>query len=346
MAVTAYTGRPGAGKSYALVDQVIVPNVAAGRRVLTNVEGVDPEKVVAHCVLEGADPDKVGSVVIFDGEQAKQPGFFPTESVSDAETFLKGGDVLVFDEWRLYWPNSGKIPNPDLEPFLRWHRHLTNADGVACDVVIGTQLITDIHRNFRGLVHRSFKFKKLDAVGASKAFAWHVFEGHLQPKGEHYQVGNGRYRPEVFALYKSYSGAAKGKEQATDNRSHMFGKGWIAGAILSLALLGFGSWKAYAWFSAGSIGPAPAPVTNQPGGSLPPPAPVARSPYRIIGHVLGDDGVKVLVGTDKGEVRVLSPDGFTFADDGRPLSGVVDGVPVHAEDRFTVGGAQQGIFGL
>lgn len=350
MAITAYTGRPGAGKSYAMVEQVIVANVAAGRRVLTNIEGVQPDKVVSHCILEGSDPDKVGSVVLFDGSQAKNPGFFPTEEIPDDETFVKGGDLIVFDEWRLTWPNSGKLPNADLEPFLRWHRHLTNADGVACDVVIGTQLITDIHRNFRGLVHRSYKFKKLDAANMSKAFAWHVYEGHLQPKGEHYAVGNGRYRPEIFALYKSYSGDAKGNEKSTDARGALLNRWTIGFALLSLALIAWGIWYALRWFSApgeavaarGATPPRAAAVSN-----LPPPPP-AKSPYRIVGHVIGDDGVRVLVATDSGGVRMLPPDNFRFASDGRPTSGFVDGVQVVAEDRFVVGqqAPTTGVFGL
>lgn len=351
MAITAYTGRPGAGKSYALVEQVIVPAVAAGRRVLTNIEGVQPDKVAAHCIAEGCDPDKVGSVLIFDGQKALEPGFFPTESISDENTFVKGGDLLVFDEWRLYFPQRGKMPNDDLEPFLRWHRHLTDDNGVACDIVIGTQLITDLHRDFRGLCHRSYKFRKLDAVGAAKSYAYHVYEGHLQPKGEHYSVGSGRYRPEIFALYKSYSGNANGQEKATDGRAAFFTKGVYAGGVVAVLLIVAGGWYSYRWFT------APAEAVEKPRGA--PAAPVAQlgqaqSPIaapapvaaRIVGHMVTLEGVRVVVDLGGGVIRTVGPDNFQFDMQGRPVSGFVDGVRVERQDRFQASAPQaMGIFG-
>lgn len=334
MAVTAYTGRPGAGKSYAMVEQVIIPAVMDGRRVLTNIEGVDAEKVEAYAIMQGTDPDEVGQLVVFDGQQSLQPNFWPTEASGDENTFVKGGDLIVFDEWRLYYPNTGKMPTEDLEPFLRWHRHLTDKDGQSCDVVIGTQLITDIHRNFRGLIHRSYKFKKLDAVGASKAFAWHVYEGHLQPKGEFYSVGNGRYRKEIFALYNSYA-SGKGKESSTDKRGGFFTKGFIGVGVLAAILIAFGLKVALEFLSGGSakaekheqVPPAqrPAAVT-----SLPPQA----VGWRIAGTVHGEYGIRVVLHGPNGVVRYVGPDGFRFSEDGRAMSGVFEGRIVTAEDRF------------
>lgn len=335
MAVTAYTGRPGAGKSYAMVEQVIIPAVCEGRRVLTNIEGVDPAKIEAFAVMQGVDPDEVGKVCIFDGKRATEPGFWPTEASGDSATVVKGGDLIVFDEWRLHWPNNGKLPSADLEPFLRWHRHLTDANGQSCDVVIGTQLITDIHRNFRGLVHRSYKFKKLDAVGASKAFAWHVFEGHLQPKDGHYSVGNGRYRPEIFALYSSYAGG-KGKESGTDKRGGFFTRGFILLGILAVLFIGWGCWAAVGYFGSAKAEPIAEPSTV-PQGQVPEAQarPTASTgAWRIVGTLWGEKGLRVAVSGPGGVVRYLPPDNFKIDADGRAVAGVVEGQQVVAEDRF------------
>jgi zona occludens toxin len=335
MSITGYTGVPGAGKSYALMEQVVIPGVLAGRRVVTNIAGVDPDKVRAFCEAKSGPGSSIGTVVLFEGKRATEPAFFPTEEISDENTFIKGGDLLVFDEWRLTWPQRGKLPSDDLEPFLRWSRHLVDAKGVACDIAIGTQLISDVHQGFRGLIERSYKFRKLKAVGLSKAFAWDAYEGHLQPKGAAYLTGNGTYKPEVFALYKSYASDSDGQELQTDKRTSIFTRGLyviVAGVVLMLGLGGYG---VYRFFAPPKVAPAAvAPIGgNAPGQPAPAAPPVSR--FRIVGHILGDDGVRVIVADDKGALRVLKPQQFTF-DGERPVSGFVDGQPVQSEDRITV----------
>lgn len=341
MAITFFGGPPGAGKSYALVEQVIVPGVMAGRRVVTNVAGVDPVKVLRYCEERSTDHDALGDVILFDGAQAVDPGFFPTEQIPDSQTFLKGGDLLVFDEWRLYWPRRGTLPSPDLEPFLRWHRHLVDAKGVATEIAIASQLPTDVHQDFRGLIERSYKFKKLKAVGLTKAYAWDVYEGHLQPKGGSYGKGNGTYKDEITALYSSYATTGSATELSTDKRASIF-KSWLMYAGCGgLALFALSAFGVYRFFTSGSEPLPPVPVVGQPGNVVgyPPPgqstAPVQRSDYRIVGHILGDDGVRVVVVAPGGSLRVVAPDGFTF-DGERPVSGYIDGKQVFAEDRVKV----------
>jgi zona occludens toxin len=340
MAITAYTGVPGAGKSYALIEQVIVPAVMKGRRVLTNIAGVNPDKVHDYCAAK-VDPDKLGEVILFDGAKALLLGFFPTEEKPDTDTFVKGGDLIVFDEWRLTIPRRGKVPNPDLEPFLRFHRHLVNAAGVTCDLAIGTQLITDIHADFRGLVERSYKFRKLKAVGLPKVFAWDAYEGSTQGKGEAYATGNGKYNKEIFALYKSYDTDGEGKELSTDKRTSLYSTSvMVAGGAFLLCIIG-GTWGMMNFFSPdvpevpppdlAVPGGAPGAVPGAPPGSFTP----RQSAFRIVGHILGDEGVRIILADNEGTTRIVGPNGFLFDGD-RPVRGVVDGQEVFAVDRIIV----------
>lgn len=338
MAVTVYCGPPGSGKSYALVSQVIVPGVMAGRRVLTNVEGVDPEAVVRYCRENGSDPYNVGSVVPFNGLDALGRGFWPTQDIPDSGTFVKGGDLIVFDEWKLYFPRRGALPTPDLEPFLRWHRHLTDARGVACDVAIGTQLATDVHGDFRGLIERSFKFRKLKAVGLDRGYRWEAFEGHLQPKGGGYSVGNGLFKPEIFALYSSYAANANGAELGTDKRSTIWSRWLIAACLLVIVLVCGGIYGVVHFFARSEAAPVAVQsegATVQGSGTVPAATPSATPPsgsYRIVGQVVGDRGVRVILAGPDGVVRQARPDAFIFEDD-RPVSGTFEGKPVKADER-------------
>ncbi|HGW7889845.1 TPA: zonular occludens toxin domain-containing protein, partial [Escherichia coli] len=44
MAISAYVGVPGSGKSFEVVRSVIIPAVAQGRRVVSNIYGLNAEK--------------------------------------------------------------------------------------------------------------------------------------------------------------------------------------------------------------------------------------------------------------------------------------------------------------
>jgi len=350
MAITVYTGYPGAGKSYALIEQVIIPALLAGRRVLTNIDGIKPDLCVAHAEvvarkgLKGRDLDhEIGTVETFSGEEAAQQFFWPTEAIADVHTRVKSGDLVVFDEWRLYVPKRGQLPNPDLEKFLRWHRHLVDAKGIACDVAIASQAITDIHPDFRALLERNYKFNKLRALGLNKSYAWFAWNGSSQAKGDHYAHGVGKYKRDIFPLYESYKGG-QGTELKSSKRDDIWAqpKTWLT-VLAPIPLLGIGGWKLYSVWSHPAAGlPTPA-ASSSPGlpaipGQAAPAALPASSPWRIVGKVDGESGTRVIVTDDKGSIRMLLPGDFTF-DDGRPVSGMVDGKQAIASDALPTSSA-------
>lgn len=353
MAIVAYTGPPGAGKSHALVKDVILPAVLSGRRVVSNIDGLSPNAIHAYCLdrpkqwqVESAD--KLGEVVLFHGDDSKaEAGFWPTEETDKAgrACFILPGDLVVYDEWAMYWDAGDKSPAAQqVEAFMRWHRHLTGPTGAACDLAIATQSITDLSRRHRPLLSKSFLFKKLDAVGAKDAYTWHAFDGRLQKVS--YQTGHGKYDPAVFPLYKSSSAAGSGNhtELKTNKKLSIWG-GWKAKAAIGVPLLlvPVGLWSLYSVYTDLGGGGASPPAQSasgaapgQPGAAPPPPAP---SPYRIVGQIESDIGVRVVVADNEGSTRIVKPDGFDF-DNGRPVSGFVDGKPAVAEERL--GSAETG----
>jgi len=351
MAITVYTGAPGAGKSHALVKDLLVPGVLVGRRVVTNIAGVDPAKVLAYCeqiAAKAKTNTSLGTVLLFDGDAAKKPGFWPDDKTPDTETFIKGGDLVIFDEWKLTFPNRGPWPaGCNVEPFMRWHRHLNAPDGTATDLAIGTQLATDVHLDVRGLVAKSYKFRKLTMLGAAKTYSWGVYEGHAQPKGGAYMQGQGNYDPEIFPLYESSSAAAGGKhvELKTNKKESIWG-GWkarafVVGVPLGLVIAFWGISKSWAGLAAPTEVDVGSAASGRPaGGGVAPSAPApVKSAWRIVGHIEGDAGTRVIVADADGATRILNPDGFQF-DQGRPVRGLVDGALATSEDRIPV--ADQG----
>lgn len=341
MAITAYTGPPGAGKTYALIHDVILPALADGRTVRTNVDGIKPQAIYDYLEAKH-DADDIGELLTFDRADLHRADFFPTESIPDTQTTVKGGDLLVIDEWKLSFPNRGASPNANLEPYLRWHRHLVDKDGQSSDVVIGTQLITDIHRDYRGCVERSYKFKKLGSVGLAKGYQFQVFEGCEQRKGTAIRTGNGKYRKEVFPLYQSFATDGDAKEKGTDKRASLFSRGFIILGVLAVAGVVGGTYNLYQWFGGSekdlanlneSAAAVPSGVVQPQVSS--PTSTIKLSPFRIVGVVEGDSTTLVVIADDNGTTRLERARDFEFRD-GRPVSGMVDGMRVVAADRVNV----------
>jgi zona occludens toxin len=340
MAVTAYAGVPGSGKSYAMLAEVIVPAIRAGRRVLTNVAGTNPDAIIDYCAKKW--PDEVGhfgSVVLFEGEKTTEPGFFPSKDDPECESVLQPGDLFVFDEVRMYWPRRGRFPQ-EIMAFLRYHRHFVDPDtNQSTDCVLASQLITDYHADYRGIIERNYKFKKLKTLGRPTNYVWSMWEGSDQRKGEAVANGGGTYRKEIYALYSSYI-AGQGKETATDRRENVLAdkKLWaIVGGVALMAIISF--WSLWSLFApavdtvekkaapvaaaAPAAGPVNASVPTVNG------APPVSAVWRIAG-MIETPTMNVVVLVDRaGNSRFEHPSNFTLVD-GRPYVGIVDGQRVMA----------------
>ena len=363
MAITAYCGPPGSGKSYALVSEVIIPAVAAGRRVLTNVSGIKPDAVreLAGKRKGAVEADKLGEVSSFDGLASLGPDFWPTEGKPDSASGLRPGDLLVMDEVRLYWPASAAFPK-HINDFLRFHRHWVAADGTSTDIVLASQLLTDFHRDYRGLIERNFRFKKLNSLGLGRSVVWNMWEGAAQRKNE--QVSNGvvRLSPDVWKVYGSYRGNAEGVEQKTDRRANVLAspKLWalvaalvvmMSGAIYFLRDLFSGPDPVKVAQGETATSDAPpssaAPPPRIPGGSergaLPPPAPPISDDWRIAGTVKDASGDELLVLVDaEGNVRMESRSSAIELG-GRPHLVLAEGERVLASSGVKNGASNGGV---
>lgn len=250
MAQLVYTGIQGSGKSYEVVRGVIVPNVAKGRRVVTNVAGLQIDKIRAYAVEKlGADPDKLGEIVHIDNEQVDKPGFFPEENKDNSAAVVQGGDVIILDEcWRWYVAGE-KLPDGHLT-FFRMHRHFTHPEtGQCCDIVLIVQDIGDLQRKVLATVEKSFLMKKHKDLGFSDRYVVSIFSGKRQIAKALTEEKQHKYDKEIFELYSSYSqsNAVEKKEESADKRGNLFNRKLFKFGI-PMALLGivggvYNGWK-------------------------------------------------------------------------------------------------------
>ncbi|AJY29779.1 zonular occludens toxin family protein [Burkholderia thailandensis 34] len=343
MAINAYCGVMGSGKSYEVVSGPLLDAVAAGRRVVTNIDGISEERV-HEFLLERRNGvhGRLGSIVHVRTTDIFGDGFFPTEEEGHEGAvvtpgFVQPGDFLVIDEaWKL-WAVGAKIASEHMN-FFRMHRHFVSAEtGVSCDVALMIQNIADLHRSVRGVLELSFVMVKLKSLGLSKKYRVEMYEGGKQTSKTRIGTFVRTYKAEIFPLYNSYVGGS-GAEATIDKRQNVLANKtlwWIVGGAAMCAIAG--AWGTWRFFH-----PASRPETVHPVSSTSidtaPPAPAnavgqvvdtassagkASDVWRIAGAYRSNDVEWVVLVGGSGRLRVESPS--MFASDGVSRIGKVDG---------------------
>lgn len=75
MSISVYCGLQGSGKSYEAI-QTILKAIRDGRRVVTNISGIDSDKIRDFLVTHGNSLDDLGHVIVVPNERILEPDFF------------------------------------------------------------------------------------------------------------------------------------------------------------------------------------------------------------------------------------------------------------------------------
>jgi len=327
MSNSAYCGINGSGKSFEVVRSVIIPAIKSGRRVVTNIDGIDSDAVRAYCVDKfDVSLENCGHIVKFHIDDILKPSFFPVSDSDSALSFVVGGDLVVVDECYRVWGTDKKIL-PEHMIFFREHRHYVNAlTGATCDLVMITQSVNDLHRVVRVVLEISFSMHKAKGIGRSDLYTVTMWEGYKQTQKGIVKTWTQTYDKEIFPLYKSYSGGVVGSESSTDSRHNIFSdKSFVIKIILFVVLSIFCVWKIYHFFADRINAESSTPTTSSPTSStIPPVAPVSDlSPDWRISGFINVGGVDKIVLT--GSHGILIEDSNQYKGSGFSLSGRVDG---------------------
>ena len=232
MAISAYIGVPGSGKSYEAIANVIIPAYQHGRRIVTNIVGVNIEKIHDYCLVKKkCDATLLGEILVVSDEQVSQSGFFPSKENPDA--FCQAGDLIVIDEaWRIF--GSDAKLSDEQRSFIAEHRHFSHAKtGISCDLVIINQALTNVARFLKDRIETTYRMSKHKALGLTSRYRVDVFSGTKLFKSNKTISYQNKYDPDIFTLYSSYDGQ-NGTEKATDKRQSVFGS-----LRVKLFLIGF-----------------------------------------------------------------------------------------------------------
>lgn len=246
MAIEAYTGLPGSGKSYSVVEHVIVPSIREGRVVVTNIPLVR-DALLGLYGVEGSDivqlPDG------WDGDDEL------------VERFPHGAVVVLDEVWRR-WPSGLKAmaARQADKAFLAEHRHLVDEKDRSTRVVLVTQDLQQVSAWVRALVQTTYRTTKLNAVGATTRYRVDVYQGAVTGQrpaaSQRLRTEFGAYKAEIFELYCSATKSKTGRvgdESTADGRAVVWRSTKFRLLVLAMVVLpifaSFTGWRSYQSFA-------------------------------------------------------------------------------------------------
>jgi zona occludens toxin len=340
MSITVYTGLMGSGKSFECVSSAIIPAIKNGRRVVTNVDGIDNDAIRIYCHEKfNIELEKLGTVLHCKNDDVQSAGFLPHGE--DVDTFCKPGDLICIDEaWRFWGTDSKKI-HTQHKIFFREHRHYVDPlTKVSCDLVLMVQDISDLNRLLKVVVELSFRTTKIKSFKSnSNTYRVEMWEGYKQSYTSRIKVEVKWYNKAIFPLYSSYSGGS-GKELMVDGRQNILSnsKFWIfvilfpvAGYFAVSYVIGFFNGdkfktkidatqvdsKASSPGTAGTSGTSPKLLAKK--ADIPPVSDV----WRITGSFQTGDKNFVVLTNNSGRTRLEHPS--AFQSQGMTMVGNIDG---------------------
>lgn len=223
MAIDAYVGLPGHGKSYGVVEHVIIPSLKQGRHVVTNI------------------PLNADALLMDFGGTIQQ---LPVDwfELNDLSEYATNGCVLVLDELWRRWP-SGMLTNQastEDKALLAEHRHRVDKENRSMRIVLVTQDLSQIANWVRVLVESTYRVSKK----SKKFYVVSIYNGAVTgvrpPKSALLRQATGRFKKEVYVYYSSATQSQTGNvgdESKADSRSSIL-KSWGLWALIITSLIG------------------------------------------------------------------------------------------------------------
>jgi zona occludens toxin len=262
MALSIYVGPPGSGKTYNAVESVAVPAAKAGRTILTNIKGIDPELWSQEL---GCDPEKI---IVVDEDWFRDEAHYPV--LSNKELLLGGipnGALVLIDEAYTVFPtDSGAVTARQIE-WVRTHRHFVSDDGIATDLVLISQDVMSIHPRVRSVVEYVSAVRNLRHIGMGKRFRVDVFSSWRMNKGTAVGQTFHRYDKAIFRLYKSFEATGAAKVVMTDKKQRAIKPKHLIFLACAVGLLIYAATRvrtAVSALDASAIGKSSAAIATEP----------------------------------------------------------------------------------
>lgn len=315
MAIKAYVGIMGSGKTFEVASVVILGALRDGRRVVSNIAGLNPDVYREILEAEGVEPDRIGQIVTVSHDAVLEPFFFRTDKdqAEGIDSFILPGDLVALDEiWR-FWDGFSKPPERFMN-FVRMHRQFVHSEsGLTCELVLITQDVMDIGRKVRAVIEQTYRMEKATAVGSSKRYRVDIFTGG-KVRGAPLRQLFKTYEAKYFPLYQSHSqkvaGSVDAVEKSIDGRGNIL-RGALFKIVLPLVLLfgAVGIYFVWGFFHRETVPPksdslvSSAPVVTSVSKKVLPADSAVSSEWRVYGWFTGRSGMVAILQHNDGRLR-------------------------------------------
>jgi zona occludens toxin (predicted ATPase) len=231
MSIFFLEGLPRSGKSYESVLRHLLPALKAGRPVITNVHGIDLQKIKQHLGLSTLNvtyididtPVKAATEQFIrrceNTDRPVIPAQLSSVAARAAQKIIDGtlvkNALYLLDEMQNYFAATSSPLPPDSSKFFAEHGH----DGI--DIVIMGQKYKDVHSFVIERIEVLTRLKKLVAIGQPKRYTWVNYDmGGMKPV----KIASGveKYDPRIFPLYKSHTEGTTNTGSYEDTRNSVF----------------------------------------------------------------------------------------------------------------------------
>lgn len=274
MAIHAYVGKPGHGKSYGVVEHVVIPSLKQDRHVVTNI------------------PLSIDDLLSTYGGKVTQ---LPADwfQLDDLSAIIPAGSVAIIDECWRRWPAGQNTNHANFidKSLLAEHRHRVDDKGNSMRVVLVTQDLAQVSSWVRLLIETTYRIRKLGKKSYKVDIYTGAVTGDAPPKSKLVRTTAGTFKPAIYSFYSSATQSNSGlvgDESSADGRSSILRSfGLWASIICMFVCILVGVFLVKKFFSTDAPGVKPAAATALPASNAPsaPLEPPISTTWRLVGFV-------------------------------------------------------------
>jgi len=193
-------GLPRSGKSYTCVKDHIIPALRAGRRVVSNIEGLNAVEIAK---LIEKPVDEIQALLIH----------IENHEVRILHEIVLFGDLVCVDECHSFWPLDRKPLSDDAVQFFAMHGHMN------LDIVLMTQLFSEVHRSVVARLERKNSYTKKSVIGKPNDCHVNFYQQNISGgrlKWIKIDSKTFTYDPQYFPCYSSFYKNDEGKDGGQD----------------------------------------------------------------------------------------------------------------------------------
>ena len=191
-----YYGKIGDGKTYHVVRNELIPAILAGRRVYTNIEGLNFRYISTYLNISHSD---IKVTHIENPEWYVQNMTLQSGQKEWTNPHLDAGSLIIIDEAQRIWDaRDFRNTKKEFLSFLEYHRHF------GFDIVFITQNPKRLESSILRLSNESYQVKNLKFLGSflGRRYVLHARQTPLDR--DIIYTTRGVLRDDIFLCYQSY----------------------------------------------------------------------------------------------------------------------------------------------